>query len=151
MGPARAKLDQINIVSGDTAASIAFYRRLGVDIPDDLVWRTPSGAHHISAKNESGAPPFFDIDSVPFAGIWNGGWKSRSDLGGRVVVGFRVASRADVDAIYADLTGAGYTGLQPPYDAFWGARYAIVEDPDGLAVGIMSPKSEDMRAPPPEV
>ena len=41
--------------------------------------------------------------------------------------------------MYADLTGAGYRGQQPPYDAFWGARYAVVEDPDGNAVGLMSP------------
>ena len=25
------------------------------------------------------------------------------------------------------------------YDAFWGARYAIVEDPDGHTVGLMGP------------
>ena len=28
---------------------------------------------------------------------------------------------------------------QEPYDAFWGARYAVVSDPDGNGVGIMSP------------
>ena len=34
------------------------------------------------------------------------------DLGGRVVVGFKLSSRDAVDAVYEDLTGAGYTGLQ---------------------------------------
>jgi uncharacterized glyoxalase superfamily protein PhnB len=63
-----------------------------------------------------------------------------------VVVGFRVASRDDVDRLYADMTGAGYRGQQPPYDAFWGARYAVVEDPDGNAVGIMSPSDPDRRS-----
>jgi hypothetical protein len=41
--------------------------------------------------------------------------------------------------------------LQPPYDAFWGARYAIVEDPDGIAVGLMSPISPDFKSVPPDV
>ncbi|WP_342782045.1 VOC family protein [Trebonia kvetii] len=41
--------------------------------------------------------------------------------------------------IYADLVATGYRGQQPPYDAFWGARYAVIEDPDGNAAGIMSP------------
>jgi uncharacterized glyoxalase superfamily protein PhnB len=41
--------------------------------------------------------------------------------------------------------------LQAPYDAFWGARYAIIEDPDGVAVGLMSPRSAEMRSPPPEM
>jgi hypothetical protein len=39
----RPRLDQINIVSGNPEASIAFYRRLGVDIAEDGIWRTPSG------------------------------------------------------------------------------------------------------------
>ena len=49
------------------------------------------------------------------------------------------------------LTAAGHRGLQAPYDAFWGARYAVVEDPDGIAVGLMSPKSAEHRSPAPEV
>lgn len=49
------------------------------------------------------------------------------------------------------MAGAGYRGLQPPFDAFWGARYAVIEGPDGVAVGIMSPVSPDERSPPPAV
>jgi Glyoxalase/Bleomycin resistance protein/Dioxygenase superfamily len=44
------------------------------------------------------------------------------------------------------ITAAGYRGQQPPYDAFWGARYAVIEDPDGNAVGIMSPVDPDRRS-----
>ena len=62
------------------------------------------------------------------------------------VIGFRVESRDEVDRLFTDLTGAGYRGQQPPYDAFWGARYAIVEDPDGNAVGIMSPSDPERRS-----
>jgi catechol 2,3-dioxygenase-like lactoylglutathione lyase family enzyme len=35
--------------------------------------------------------------------------------------------------------GHGEHVQQEPYDAFWGARYAVVSDPDGNGVGIMSP------------
>jgi catechol 2,3-dioxygenase-like lactoylglutathione lyase family enzyme len=145
-------LDQINLVCGDIDASLAFYRRLGVEIPDDRVWRTATGAHHISAANEAADRVIaFDLDSTAFAQRWNAGWKGRTDLKGRIVVGFGVATRDDVDNVYRDMTGAGYRGLQKPYDAFWGARYAIIEDPDGIAVGIMSPVSPDRKAPPPDV
>jgi uncharacterized glyoxalase superfamily protein PhnB len=41
--------------------------------------------------------------------------------------------------------------LQPPCDGFWGSRYAIVEDPDGRAVGLLSPVEDRYRSPPPEV
>jgi uncharacterized glyoxalase superfamily protein PhnB len=44
----------------------------------------------------------------------------------------------------------GYLGRQPPFDAFWGARYAIVADPDGNDVGLMSPVDESRRTWPPE-
>ena len=142
------KLDQINIVSRDPEASMVFYRRLGMSIPEQRVWRTATGAHHITAQRDDFD---VDIDSTAFAQIWNGGWKGRVDLAGRVVVGFSVESREGVDTLYADLTNAGYKGLQPPWDAFWGARYAVVEDPDGIPVGLMSPISPELRYPPPVV
>jgi catechol 2,3-dioxygenase-like lactoylglutathione lyase family enzyme len=144
------KLEQLNIVSDDIEASIAFYRRLGVDIPEQAVWRTASGTHHVSAGGAESAVDL-DLDSIAFARKWNAGWQGREDLRGRVVVGFSLPSREAVDATYADLTGAGYVGLQAPWDAFWGARYAIVEDPDGIAVGLMSPQSDDRRSPPPKI
>jgi len=148
----KPKLNQINIVCGDLDASIAFYRRLGVEIPDANVWRTPTGGHHANAVD---APVdraiHLDLDSTAFAQCWNTGWKGRADLKGRMVVGFDVPTRADVDAVFRDMTGAGYRGLQEPYDSFWGARYAIIEDPDGIAVGLMSPISPDRKSPPPAV
>ena len=148
MSRANPVFNQLNIVSGDMDASIAFYRRSGVDIPDQSIWRTPSGAHHASVRDGEAD---LDLDSIAFARIWNSGWSGRDDLKGRVVVGFHVASRDAVDAAYSDLTGAGYLGLQAPFDAFWGARYAIVEDPDGIAVGLMSPVSAELQSPPPAV
>jgi uncharacterized glyoxalase superfamily protein PhnB len=49
-----------------------------------------------------------------------------------------------------ELTSAGYAGRQPPFDAFWGARWSIVADPDGHAIGLMSPIDESRRTWPPE-
>lgn len=143
-------LDQINLVCSDPDAALTFYRALGVDIPDESVWRTPTGAHHSSAADSS-APIGFDLDSAAFAQHWNAGWKGRKDLSGRVVVGFTVPSREDVDTVFRTMTAAGYRTLQDPWDTFWGARYTIIEDPNGTAVGIMSPISPDKRYPPPDV
>lgn len=135
-------LDQVNLVVRDMAAMAEFYGRLGLSLPGgDPTW----DRHHRSADH---AGPFdFDLDSSEFTSIWNAGWPA-----GRtgVVLGFRVISRDDVDRLYGELTGAGYKGQQPPYDAFWGARYAIVEDPDGNSVGLMSPIDPSMRHAPPD-
>ena len=49
MNRAGPTLDQLNLVSSNLEASVAFYRRLGVETPEDRVWRTSSGIHHVSA------------------------------------------------------------------------------------------------------
>jgi uncharacterized glyoxalase superfamily protein PhnB len=148
MAKAKPIFGQLNLVSGDPAASIAFYRRLGVEIADAAIWQTTSGTHHVNARS---GEVDFELDSTAFAQVWNQGWRNRGDLKGRVVLGFRMVSREAVDEVYADLTAGGYVGLQAPFDAFWGARYAIVEDPDGIAVGLMSPISPDFKLVPPDV
>jgi uncharacterized glyoxalase superfamily protein PhnB len=152
MDRTRPTLNQLNIVSGNVDASIAFYRRLGVDIADPRIWRTATGAHHVTAiESRAGEAASLDLDSTAFAQKWNKGWAGRKDLAGRVVVGFSVSSREEVDRLYGEMTASGHRGLQAPFDAFWGARYAIVEDPDGIAVGLMSPISAKHRSLPPEV
>jgi PhnB protein len=59
---------------------------------------------------------------------------------------------ADVDAVYRRAIEAGARAVQPPEDAFWGDRYAIVEDPAGhswsLATPVddLSPGGQHLRA-----
>ena len=131
----RPVFDQLNLVVSDMDAAVAFYRRLGLSIPDtDPAWQP----HHRSAELPGGID--LDFDSSEFAQQWNRGWRN-----GAGVIGFKVPTRHDVDEIFADLVGAGYRGQQEPYDAFWGARYAVVEDPDGNPVGIMSPVDPSRR------
>ena len=139
---ARPIFNQFNLIVTNMAATVAFYRLLGLVIPDtDPEWQL----HHRSAELADGID--LDFDSVAFARRWNRGWPARAP-GGMGVLGFRLASRAAVDETYAALIAAGHIGQQPPYDAFWGARYAIVEDPDGNAVGVMSPVDVTLRGQP---
>lgn len=134
------RLDQINIVVHDMEAMSAFYERLGVPIRSGLAEWAP---HHRNTGAMDGID--IDLDSEQFAAAWNEGWPG----GHGVVLGFRVDSREEVDRVYEDLTAAGYASQQPPYDAFWGARYAVVADPDGNAVGLMSPSDDGRRTRPP--
>ena len=134
---ARPVLDQINIVSANLRETIAFYRLLGVEVPEPPLSKSGEPFH---VNCGAGGETDLDLDSDTFARVWNAGWRDKADLGGRVVIGFGVESRAAVDEFYEKLTQAGHKGLQPPWDAFWGSRYAIVEDPNGIAVGLMSPR-----------
>ena len=85
MDRTRPTLNQLNIVSGNVDASIAFCRRPGVDIPDARVWRAASRAQPVRAI-EPAAP-----------------------------------------------------------------EAAVLEDPDGIAVDLVSPISAEHRALPPAV
>jgi uncharacterized glyoxalase superfamily protein PhnB len=142
-------LNLLDLVTADMDATIAFYRALGVDIPETAIWRTPSGAHHVDITMPGGLTVHFD--SPALAKVYNAGWREPTGSGSRVVIGFRVASRDDVDRVHRTLTDLGHRSSQPPYDAFWGARYAIVADPDGNHVGIMSPPDPDRRGAPPNI
>jgi uncharacterized glyoxalase superfamily protein PhnB len=130
-------LDKVNVVVRNMPEMLAFYRLLGLDIPDfDPAWDD----HHRTAPTGDGL--HLDFDSQRFAQQWNRGWPT--DTSGPLI-GFRVAERATVDETFERLTAAGYRAQQEPYDAFWGARYAVVTDPDGNAVGLMSPVDPTRR------
>jgi len=140
-------LNGLNLVVRDMDATIAFYRQLGLDIPDANIWCTDSGVHHVEVSTPDGLD--LDFDSEPLATQYDAGWIP--DTAARAIMSFSVATRDEVDERFAEMTAAGYAGQQPPYDAFWGARYAIVEDPDGNHVGLMSPVDPARKSAPPSV
>jgi catechol 2,3-dioxygenase-like lactoylglutathione lyase family enzyme len=140
MNGREAILNQLNVIAGDMRASIDFYRRLGVRIPE------PAEPAPFHVNGEAAGGFRLEFDSPEFAEVWNGAWAGRDDLKGRVVIGFHLETRDEVDQTYQAMTTAGAKGLVAPFDAFWGARYAILEDPDGIAVGLMSPIDPDRRS-----
>jgi catechol 2,3-dioxygenase-like lactoylglutathione lyase family enzyme len=122
--------DMIGIVVADMPASLAFYRRLGFDIPTGV-----DTEPHVEITLPNGLRLAWD----PVATIhsFDPGWEKPSG-GARVALAFKCDSPAEVDAVYADLTGAGYRGHLAPFDAFWGQRYATVHDPDGNGVDLFA-------------
>ncbi|HZA16370.1 MAG TPA: VOC family protein [Pseudonocardiaceae bacterium] len=126
-----AQLDVIGLVVADMAASLAFYRRLGLDIPPDA-----DGAPHVEVALPGGLRLLWDTEDTirSFVPDWKAG-----NGASRTSLAFRLPDPAAVDAAYAELTAAGYHGEHPPWDAFWGQRYAVVHDPDGLPVDLFTP------------
>ena len=88
-----------------------------------------------------------DLDSPAYASHWGG---LPQNFAG-VVVNLRAQDRGTVDAAYQQALDLGTEGLQVPYDAFWGARYAVVRGPGPIVVGIMSPADPAARRAPPKV
>ena len=114
-------------------------------VPDTFA--SPDGIRHAELAMEGGVT--FELDNLPLARVYNAAWR-RPAGGSRALLGFRVVSREAVDARYAELVAAGYEGRQPPYDTFWGARYAVVADPNGNDVGILSALDDARRSWPPK-
>jgi uncharacterized glyoxalase superfamily protein PhnB len=138
---------QVNLVTRDMDATLAFYRRLGVTVREGSSdWPPGTGARHVDVTMPGGL--HLEFDNLEMAKIWHAGVRSEPDDASGTVLGFTLPSREAVDTQYAQLTGAGYASRQPPYDAFWGARYAIVQDPDGRDVGLMSPIDPERRSTP---
>ncbi len=142
MSDSAADLHMLNLIVGDMAASLDFYRRLVVTADG-----TDTSAAHVQLRMPGGFS--LELDTAESARLWHAGWRADPSSTG-VVIGFSLPTRAAVDERYAELTAAGFPGRQPPFDAFWGARYAIVTDPDGNDVGLMSPIDKSRSTWPPQ-
>ncbi len=141
------RFDQVNLVVDDMDAAIAFYQALGMTVRfDGGEWPPGSGARHVALNNGEGA--ILELDNLAMARIYHSGRRSLDPEARQVVLGFSLPSREAVDETYRALTAAGHIGRQEPYDAFFGARYAIVCDPAGNDVGLMSPIDQHRRFTP---
>ena len=120
----------IELVVADMAATLAFYRRLGLDIPADA-----DGEDHVDVELCEDMRLAFDTEAVvrSFDPEW-----SPPAGGHRVALAFDCGSPEQVDTAWAALTGTGYEGHLAPWDAFWGMRYAVVRDPDGTPVDLFA-------------
>jgi uncharacterized glyoxalase superfamily protein PhnB len=126
-----AQFSAVGVVAADMASTLAFYRRLGLDIPADA-----DTAPHAEVTLPGGLRLLFDTEETVRS--FHPGWTPVAGAG-RIGMAFAVSDAAGVDALYADLIGAGYHGELEPFDAFWGQRYATVQDPDGNGVDLFAP------------
>jgi catechol 2,3-dioxygenase-like lactoylglutathione lyase family enzyme len=121
-----AQLDLIGIIVEDMARSLAFYRRLGLDLPTDA-----DSQPHVEATLPGGIRLAWDTRDTVRSFYPN--YEAASG-GPRIGLAFRSDTPADVDAIHEKLVAAGYHGHKAP-----GQRYALIHDPDGNSVDLFAP------------
>src|ERR1700712_2055641 len=126
-----ARFDLVGIVVTDMAHSLAFYRRLGLDIP-----AAADAERHVAITMANGMRMAWD--TVDVIRSFDAGYEAPAG-GHRVNMAFACDDAADVDVIHGDLVAAGYESHLAPWDAFWGQRYATVHDPDGNPVDLFAP------------
>ena len=118
-------LRMVGLVVADMARSLAFYRRLGLDLPAGA-----DAQPHVELTLPGGLRFFRD---PAFVTTDDPGWETPSgDY--RIIVEFALDDRGAVDAAYADLTGLGHRGHRAPFTSSFGAYLAMVDDPDGNTV-----------------
>jgi len=121
----------MGLVVSDMAASVAFYRRLGLAFPEDA-----GNQPHTEAELPGGLRLLLDTEKEVRS--FHPAWRPPTG-GNRAGLAFRCDSPAEVDSAYEELVEAGYHGELKPWDAFWGQRYAVVHDPDGNGVDLFAP------------
>jgi len=128
-------MNSIDVVVSDLDASIAFYRRLGLEFEIDATM-----PEHAGCDLPNGLHLMLDAEKLTAAA--RPGW-TRGVGSPPVFLCFGLPSSADVDRTYAEVVGAGYRGDREPWDAFWGMRYATVLDPDGNGIDLWAPLPAD--------
>ena len=125
------QLDFFGVVVSDMARSLAFYRRLGLQFPEES-----ENEQHVEAHLSGSMTYALDTEDVMRS--FDPGWQRPT--GGHVTGGaFRCGSPEEVDRVYADLVANGGSTYKEPWDAFWGQRYAQLRDPDGTVIDLYAP------------
>ena len=116
--------------------SLAFYRLLGLDIPEGL-----NDEMNVEITTPNGYTLSWSVEAMMIQ-VGGAKWQNLSAQG-RVRVAFQCDSPHEVDATYARLTAAGHPSEAEPWDAFWGQRFAQMRDPDGCLVDIFAPLPDE--------
>ena len=124
-------IDAIGLVVSDLAASLAFYRDLGLEIPD-----VAESEHHVEASLGNGMRLMWDTVTVA---TMVDPTRTAPTGSPRMSLAIRCDTPAEVDRVYAEMTARGHHGHREPWNALWGQRYAILHDPDDNCVDLYAP------------
>jgi len=133
----RPQIDAIGVAVSNMALAIAFYSRLGLEFP-------PESESQPHAEAMLGSSVRLMLDTEAMLRQIDPDWSATP--GGRLGLAVRLPDSGAVDLLYAELAAEGL-GVKAPWDAFWGQRYAVVSDPDGLHLDLYAQLPENAVTP----
>jgi len=114
----------VGLMVRDMAASLEFYRRLGIEIPEGSEEKP-----FVQKRMESGVSIFWD---TVFADKYDPHGE-RPESGYQMMLEFFLEDERAVDSKYEEMTRHGYRGRREPVQTF-GPYAAMVDDPDGNVI-----------------
>ena len=138
------ELYMLGLIVQDMPAALAFYRRLGLDIPVDS-----DSKSHVEIKMGTGMTLF--LDSQPAR--WDPHFDAQSPAPPAapinrypVLLEFYLKEQPALVAKYQELVNFGYDAFRPPYATAFGMVFAMLKDPDGNTVLL---SADAVPKPPP--
>lgn len=131
------QIDAIGVAVSNMAQAIGFYSRLGLEFP-------PGSEAEPHAEALLGDSMRLMLDTEAMLRQIDPDWSG--DPRGRLGLAVRLPDPAALDALYAEFAVDGL-GVKEPWDAFWGQRYAVVQDPDGQHVDLYAQLPGDASPP----
>ena len=125
------ELYMIGLIVRDMPRALAFYRRLGLDIPEGS-----ETLSHVEVKMHGGMS--FFLDSKPTR------WDARYDMQADdlpasadrypMILEFYLQDQATLEAKYAEMIEYGYQAFREPYLTSFNMHFAMIQDPDGNTI-----------------
>lgn len=125
----KPRLDAVAVSSSDLNRTAAFYRLLGFEFPpisDEMMHLEPITAEGDVRLMIDTVALMTDLIGEPPKPPNHSSFAMLCD------------SPAEVDRVTETVAAAGFEIVTPPWDAFWGQRYAVVADPDGYKVDLFA-------------
>lgn len=123
------RLDAVAVSSTDLHRTAAFYRLLGFDFPE-----ITSETMHLEPITPEGEVRLM-IDTAELMTQLIGAAPKPPNHSSFAML---CDSPAEVNEVAAAVANAGFEVVSPPWDAFWGQRYAVLQDPDGYKVDLFA-------------
>lgn len=121
------KLNAIGVTSSNMKKSVEFYSLLGFKFPE-----FKHDEDHIEPETKYGETRLM-IDSVKLITEIMGEKPIPSN---HSAFALEYGSGKEIDKVIEKVKDAGFKVVKEPWDAPWGQRYSIIEDPDGYKVDL---------------
>lgn len=122
------KLDAVGVTTTNLKKTVEFYTLLGYTFPD-----FKDHEDHLEPTNNNGARLM--IDSAKLIKDILGEDPKPSNHSAFALL---FDSPKEVNQVAEKVKAAGFKIVKEPWDAFWGQRYCVVEDPDGYKVDLFA-------------